>query len=83
MRKGRKHNDRQKHNNQIVHRRGGKDGGDVSDDDDNNDDDNNNEATERPWLWYGRPLCASAQWRRWRLVDSALALTTNSCRLVQ
>jgi hypothetical protein len=31
MRKGRGHDDRTKHNNQIDHRRGGGDGGDGSD----------------------------------------------------
>ncbi len=60
---------------------GGENGGDGSDDDDNNDDDN--EATEQPWLWYGRPLHASARQRRWRLVDGASASTTNSCTLVR
>ena len=37
-------------------------GGDGSDDDDDDNDDD--EATEQPWLWYGRPLRASAQRRR-------------------
>jgi len=64
MRKGREHDDRQKHNNQIDLRRGVEDGGDGSDNDDDDDDDD--EATERPWLWCGRPLRASARRRRWR-----------------
>ena len=29
-------------------------------DNDDDDDDNDDEATERLWLWYGRPFCVSA-----------------------
>ena len=80
MRKGREHDDRQKHNNQLDHRRVGEDGGDNSDDDNEDDDKDDDEATERPWLWYGHPLRASAQRSRWRLVDGASASTTRPAK---
>jgi hypothetical protein len=52
MRKGRQHDNRTTHNNQLDHGRGRRDSGSYNDDG-NNDNDNSNKAMKQTWLqWW-------------------------------